>query len=98
MNKLVLSFLSFSLLAVVGCGGGGGAADNVAACKSFVEKVKCGTVDISSQVNCDAYSATTCDISDYFDCLATKYVCVDGSYDQTKLATLGDCTSKATCK
>ncbi len=97
MNKLVLSFLS--LLVVAGCGGGGSSStDNVAACKAFLTKVKCGTVDISSQVDCDAYANTACDISDYFDCLSTKYVCVDGSYDETKLATLSDCASKATCQ
>jgi hypothetical protein len=96
MNKLVLSFLC--LVAVAGCGGGGSTVDNVDACKKFVAKVKCGTVDISSQVNCDAYANTSCDISAYFDCLSGAYVCVNGSYDTTKLATASDCASKAVCQ
>jgi hypothetical protein len=98
MNKLVLSFLGLAtVMATVGCGGSSGKVDNVAACNAFVEKVKCGSVDISSQVDCSLYANTACDISDYFDCLETKYVCVNGTYDETKLATISDCTSKATC-
>jgi hypothetical protein len=98
MNKLVLSFLGLAtVMAAVGCGGSGGKTDNVAACNAFVAKVKCGDVDISSQVDCDLYANTACDISDYFDCLETKYVCVNGAYDESKLATISDCTSKATC-
>jgi hypothetical protein len=93
MNKLVLSFLC--LFAAAGCGGSD--HDNVAACKDFIQKVKCGTVDISNQVNCDSYANTTCDISPYFDCLSTKYVCVNGSYDTSKLATLSECARKAQC-
>jgi hypothetical protein len=87
----------FAGLLAVGCGDSGSSIDNVGACKSFVQKVKCGTVDISQQVNCDAYANTTCDISGYFTCLEDHYVCVNGMYDNTKLATAGDCASKATC-
>ena len=98
MNKLVLSFLSLlTVTAMGGCGGGSDKTDNVAACKAFVAKVKCGDVDISTQVDCDLYANTTCDISDYFDCLETKYVCVNGAYDESKLATISDCTAKASC-
>jgi len=93
MKKLVLSFLC--LAAVAGCGGN--SFDNVGACKSFVQKVKCGSVDISGTVNCDAYANTNCDISEYFDCLSTKYVCVNGMYDTSKMLTLSECASKATC-
>jgi hypothetical protein len=93
MNKLVLSFLC--LVAAAGCGGP--SFDNVESCKTFVQKVKCGSVDISAQVNCDTYANTNCDISDYFDCLSTKYVCVNGAYDNSKLATLSECATKATC-
>jgi hypothetical protein len=96
MNKLVLAFLS--LVTVAGCGGGGSSFDNVEACKTFETKVKCGSVDISQSVDCDVYANTTCDIAPYFDCLATKYVCVDGQYDTSKLATASDCASKAVCK
>lgn len=91
MRKTLVGIL-FALSAAA-CGG----VDNVGSCRNFVEKVKCGSVDISSQVNCDAYANTTCDISDYFDCLSTKYVCVDGMYDTSKLSTAGECAAKATC-
>lgn len=94
MNKLVLSVLC--LLAAAGCGGP--AFDNVEACKTFVQKVKCGTVDISTQVNCDAYANTSCDIAPYFDCLSSKYVCTNGSYDSSKLATASQCADKAVCR
>ena len=92
MKKRLLPF--FAALGLAACGG----PDNVATCKSFVQSAKCGSVDISTQVNCDAYANTSCDISGYFDCLKTKYVCTsNGTYDTTKLATVGDCTAQATC-
>jgi hypothetical protein len=88
--------LFFACLLAAGCGSGS-SFDNVAACNSFVQKVKCGSVDISQQVNCQAYANTTCDISGYFTCLQDHYVCVNGMYDTSKLATANDCASKATC-
>ena len=72
--------------------------DNVAACKKWIDSVKCGSIDVSQMVSCDLYKNTACDISGYFSCLSTKYVCKNGQYDLTKLATVGDCASKATCK
>jgi hypothetical protein len=82
-----------------GMGGGscGGSADNVAACNAFVQKVKCGSADISMYINCATYSATPCDLSDYFNCLAPKFVCVNGAYDTTKEATISECAQLATC-
>jgi hypothetical protein len=100
MKKLIVALAcSVScMLVAAGCGGSDSSKpDNVAACQSFVEKVKCGSVDISQQVNCQAYANTTCDISDYFTCLEDHYVCDNGQYDSSKLATAGDCASKATC-
>jgi hypothetical protein len=84
------------------CGGGGGGGgglsyDNVGACNRFIQKVKCGTVDISAQVNCQLYASTACDISSYFDCLSSKYVCKNGMYDPLKLSTASECANKATC-
>jgi hypothetical protein len=96
MKNVMLAL--FSVLAMAGCGDGGSSVDNVGACKAFVAKVKCGTTDISNQVNCAAYANTTCDISAYFTCLEGAYVCVNGMYDTTKLATASSCASKATCQ
>ncbi len=83
-----------ALVALLGCG-----PDNVSACKKFMESTKCGTVDISSSFNCDAYKNTTCDIAPYFTCASEHYVCKDGQFDSAKLATFSaDCLPKATCK
>jgi hypothetical protein len=82
-----------------GCSGGttGGTVDNVAACQSFLKSVQCGNIDLSMQVNCSVYSGTTCDLTPYFNCLEQHYVCVNGTYDQTKLSTINQCASMATC-
>jgi hypothetical protein len=95
MKKWILGAIFSTALAACGSGS---SYDNVSACEDFVKKVKCGTVDISGQVNCNGYANTACDIAPYFECLSSKYVCANGMYDTSKLATLGDCTSKATCK
>lgn len=81
-------------LALSACGG----ADNVAACKRWKEAVKCGTSSAVDAINCEAYANTTCDISDYFDCLSTAYVCMNGQYDSSKLGNASACASKAVCK
>ena len=81
---------------VIKGGGGGGGADNVTACQSFVKSVSCAG-SLASSFNCDAYASTSCDISSYFDCLSTKYVCVGGQLDSSKLSTASECTSLASC-
>ena len=80
----------FSLAA---CGG----VDNVGACERWKTAVKCGSANVDA-ISCSAYANTTCDISAYFDCLSTAYVCVNGQYDTSKLANSSACTSKAVCK
>lgn len=95
MKKLIPVFVSVIVSALVGCGS---SVDNVASCEEFVKKVKCGSVDITKQVDCSTYGATTCDISEYFNCLSTKYVCSNGMYDTSKLATASECGTKALCK
>jgi hypothetical protein len=77
--------------------GSGGKVDNVAACQNFVKKVQCGSTDVSQYVDCSSYANVTCDISAYFTCIQPKFVCQNGMYDPTQLATLSDCASKATC-
>lgn len=76
----------------------GGSPDNVGACKAFIEKVKCGSVDLSQTVVCDNYKNTSCDITAYFDCLSGAYVCTNGMYDPAKLGNAATCASKATCQ
>lgn len=94
--KKVLLFAAVSASLLSACGG----ADNVAACNTWKEKVKCGSssATLDSAINCSAYANTACDISDYFDCLSTAYVCQNGMYDSTKLANASSCASKAVCK
>ena len=88
----LLSALSFSA-----CGGAG--ANDVAACKSFYASLKCGTTDLTSTASsCDSYANTTCDISAYFTCLQSHYVCTNGSYESTKVKTSGECSAKAVCQ
>ncbi len=66
---------------------GGGAKDNVGACKDLyatlngLDCIGDATLDDSA---CDAYKDTTCDISEYFDCLAAGYVCINGVLDATE--------------
>lgn len=58
-------------LSLLGCG----AADNVGACEDWVAAMQCGEYDYSTVVDCTIYEETTCDISDYFDCLTENTTC-----------------------
>ncbi|MGA9524006.1 MAG: hypothetical protein WBV82_21270 [Myxococcaceae bacterium] len=94
MKTIRVGLLTALALTTLACGG----PDNVGACKRFLESTKCGSVDISETFNCEVYQNTTCDLSPYFDCAASHYVCQNGQYDQSKLSTFGtDCAAKATC-
>ncbi len=94
MKKLLaLSAVAFSLFA---CGPG---PSNVAACKKFLMSASCGSVDVTSSFNCDSFKDTTCDVSEYFNCASSHYVCTNGMYDTAKLSSFStDCASKAVCK
>jgi hypothetical protein len=98
--KKVLALLLVSVFAVamIGCGDddGGGAADNVGACEDWLAAMDCGTTDFSSLVDCNAYANTTCDISDYFQCLTDGTTCDEatGVVDMTGWA---DCADLASC-
>jgi len=94
MKKLMLTLAAITTLAACG------AADNVGSCNRWKTAVKCGTATNAGidAIDCNVYANTACDISDYFDCLSTAYVCVDGQYDTTKLSNLSTCASKAVCK
>jgi hypothetical protein len=48
---------------------------NVAACEDWLSAMECGDTDFSQLVSCDVYVNTSCDISDYFDCLAEETSC-----------------------
>lgn len=77
-----------------GNGPGNESPDNVAACNTWVSTVQCGTVDVSMYVDCNQYSAMTCDISGYFDCLSSNTGCNGGALDTTGWA---NCAQQATC-
>ncbi len=73
-------------------------ADNVAACKQFLNATKCGTADFSGSYNCELYRSFTCNVSAYFNCASQHYVCTNGMFDLTKLNTVStDCSAKAVC-
>lgn len=91
--KKVIAFL-FCTASLAACGG----PDNVGACQKFVNAVKCGSVDISGTYNCQSFSNTSCDITEYFNCLTSHYVCNNGQYDTAKLSTVNECATKAVCK
>lgn len=86
MRALLL--VPFAVLAA--CGG----TDNVGACEDYVASVSCGDYDASEFVDCSVYEATTCDISDYFNCLADAGTCTDDVYDAGDVSS---CTALATC-
>jgi hypothetical protein len=77
-----------------GDGGDGGGAGNVAACEAYVDSIDCGDVDLGSMVTCADYEAVTCDVSEYFNCLADNTVCTDGQLD---LSGWANCTAP-TCE
>ncbi len=97
MKNFILSLAALTVVSTLSACGG---ADNVGACNRWKTAVACGSTSNAaiSAINCEAYSATTCDISAYFDCLSTAYVCKDGQYDSTKLANASTCASKAVCQ
>lgn len=76
------------------------AADNVTACKMFVQAVNAldciGDAKIDDSF-CDAYADTSCQVADYFFCLIPTYVCKDGALDPDELQKQSDCTALAMC-
>jgi hypothetical protein len=91
MKRIVLGAVAAFFLAA--CGG----PDNVGNCQKLIEKVKCGTVDLSSAIRCEEYQQTACDLGRYFDCVASHYQCVNGAYDTNQLAKQSGCNSLAIC-
>ena len=91
-RKTLLGIVATATLALglAACGG----TDNVAACNDWLEASSCGETDFSQFVNCSAYENTSCDISDYFDCLTTNTTCTDGVADTSGWSA---CAAEATC-
>jgi hypothetical protein len=85
-----------ALFALTACGGFEQA--NVAACNQFVSSAKCGTHDLSTQYDCATFNTATCDVTGYFTCLSTHYVCVSGQYDASQLSTVSACDSEMACR
>jgi hypothetical protein len=85
------------LQAVIGGPLSGGGADNASSCKHFLDQVSCGSISLAGQFNCDAFASQACDLSSYFDCLSSHYVCVNSSYDPAKLSGASECAPKAVC-
>ncbi len=110
---LALTVVSSSLV-LSACGGDddGGSQDfgaaNVAACEAYFDDVAAldcvpaGTFDDQKAMCQSTYEGvTTCDISDYFDCVAATYSCVDMagvSVLTVDQAALNECASLASCE
>ncbi|MEQ1501743.1 MAG: hypothetical protein ABMB14_05905 [Myxococcota bacterium] len=94
MNRM-MAFVVVSTL--VGCGGAG--KKNVTACEDYVASLACGDFDVTSLYGddfCSAYEETTCDISEYFNCLTDSVACDDATSVLTVDA--AGCASKAVCE
>lgn len=73
------------------------AAANVAACQNWLdtlEGLECWDAAYDPMIDCQAtYGGTsTCDISEYFDCVSASYTCENGavSYDATAFTACAD--------
>jgi hypothetical protein len=85
----------------IGCGAetkSAGAA-NRAACEDYNDQLESLDCDASGATqDCEVYDQTSCDISDYFDCLAEKTECTEvagqKTIDQTKAL---ECAAMAEC-
>ena len=76
-----------------GCAG----PDNAAACQAYIDKVNTLSCfkGAAFTFDCSAFDNTTCDISDYFNCLTDNTKCdAMGIPDQSGTVS---CTSKASC-
>lgn len=97
-----ISILLSALLG--GACGSESSVDNVESCESFVDSLKCGDSDISKLYPanfCGSFSQTSCDISEYFDCLTANTQCVlDDAILGDHLDNSGtlSCANKAKCE
>ena len=96
-------FLPLLFVIAIGCGDDseslntGTPFDNVSACENWVEALSCGDYDFGSSVSCESYrNVTTCDISDYFDCLTDNTSC-DTNTGIPDFSNWQSCTPLATC-
>ena len=100
--RLLMPILVVSLTAV-GCNYG---KRNVAACEDWIvdmdEKVSqsaCANTDVASllQGGCDNYESSSCDISDYFDCLYDNTECNENS-GEINAEGWADCNALLACE
>lgn len=91
---LWLTFLCSLGFGACSHGGAPNSVDNVEACQNLVDSLECGSFKPSNAVKCSTYKSMNCDLSDYFDCLAGSFECVNGAADITGWSA---CTSKAVC-
>jgi hypothetical protein len=98
MKKIVLAlgFLSMVGALAIGCGG----PDNVGACENYnttVNELKC-LGDVKVDLDCSVYAETSCDVSEYFDCVSSHVKCVDDTtFDSAEYAKISECSEFATC-
>jgi hypothetical protein len=81
--------------------GGDFGSANVAACNDYLDTLMalpCWDPIYDPMIDCQAIygGVTTCDISEYFDCIAATYSCADGTLTVDAEAAQA-CASLATC-
>jgi len=63
---------------------GSGSTNNVQACETFLDSLECAELPGGVMLlDCSVYESSTCDITDYLDCLTDNTTCTDGIADNT---------------
>src|SRR5690606_3466709 len=105
LRNIILSALVASSVALGACAEEEepdfGAA-NVAGCNNYIDTLtglSCWDDAFDPMIDCEATYAgtTTCDISEYFDCIAATYECDASGTLAVDAAAAGECASLATC-
>lgn len=95
MNRLMT--FAFVTVALAGCGNN--IQKNIDACNAWLDASECGDFDFSTVIDCNVYDNDAykkCDISGYFDCLATNTTCDEALGIATVDAAA--CTAEASCE
>lgn len=77
-------------------------ADNVGACEGYVSQInslECfGGAQLDPMTTCSGYESTSCDISEYFDCLTENTQCMDvGGVSVPDTSGTASCAALARC-
>jgi hypothetical protein len=91
-----LACAGMEMPSIPGMDGGGGAYDNVAACRRYVEaynNAPCTSTDLPVEQQCpDTLNQTECDLASYYDCAVASVKCNGEMPDLTGLQACGSPT------